>query len=164
MANDKHRARQNARRRGAAFEKRIADILGGEVWRGEDGDVEAREYRIEAKYRANLQLESTHTLRDWIEQLNGYRARWHPEKRCALAFTGGAQSGGHIWVAIPIADFERLTRLDEDRRVVEHLIDKHGNDIELFRALAIAAVMALHNRQPRDIDERRDWDNDDEEC
>lgn len=158
MALDKDRARQNARRRGASFEQRVADLLGGRKWSGEDGDVEARGYRFECKYRTNLQLESTRTLRDWFEQLNGYRKQWADEKLCALAFTGGAQSGGEIWVAIPIADFDRLTAADEDRRLVADLVAKYGDGTDLYRKFTEALVLELSSRPPVDD---YDWTDDD---
>lgn len=92
------------RRRGADFEKRLARRLGGYRWPGLDGDIEIPQgWRIECKYREGLVLDSRSELRYWLEQLYGYAKRWGPEKRWALALTGGrGYRKGAVYVLMPL--------------------------------------------------------------
>lgn len=136
----KDKDRQLARRRGSDFEKRLAARLGGYVWQGQDGDVEARGYRIECKHRTGLRFEDNFTFRDWIKQVAGYRAKWGAAKHWCLAITGGAQSGGEIFIVLPIEEFERLTELDEDRQLLERFHAKYPDYQE--RVVKVVEQMA----------------------
>jgi len=98
------------RRHGSDFEKRLARDTDGYRHPGLDGDVETRErIRIEAKYRVGLNLESGHTLRDWLDQVYRYVEKWGPDKRWALCFTGGkTYRNSAVFVIIPFAEWRRL--------------------------------------------------------
>jgi hypothetical protein len=99
------------RRHGSDFEKRVATKVGGYVWRGLDGDVEdyTHGYRIECKYRVGLNLESGHTLKDWLDQVARYALKWPPGRRWALVFTGGkSYQNAALFVVLPFAEWRRL--------------------------------------------------------
>lgn len=66
-------------------------------------------------------------LREFHEQINRYRElEKNASQPFALAYSGGASFNREIWVSIPIADFERFTRLDaavgEVRRFRDQLV------------------------------------------
>ena len=93
-----------ARRRGRDFEYRVARDLGGLVYTGIAGDVEAHGWRIEAKYTQDWKYITR--FPDWIKQIKGYAKKWPPEKRWALAMTGGGKTGTYI--VLPIEFFREL--------------------------------------------------------
>lgn len=125
-----------ARRRGSDFEKRVADRLGGYVWRGEDGDVEARGYRIECKYRDNLSLDTTFELRDFHEQILRYQKLIkNKDKPFLFAYTGGQKQRGEIWISMPIDEFIRLSDLDDDRRNLERFREKYPEHVDRLTVL-----------------------------
>jgi hypothetical protein len=99
-----------ARRRGRRLEYRVARFLGGIVWPGQDGDVEARGFRFECKYRQGWQLASSREMLDWLEQVQKYRER-NPGTEFALVVWGGGRKFPPL-VCLDIATFERLTRPD----------------------------------------------------
>lgn len=133
-----------ARRRGSDFEKRVAARLGGVRHPGLDGDVEARGYRIECKYRANLGLEGPE-LREWLEQVNRYRKdNWGKDQKWALAFTGGQGfSNSQIYVTIPIEEFDRLTNVDEDARLLLAFKDKYPDVREMVTNVVFSLAAGL---------------------
>jgi hypothetical protein len=139
ISSQKDRARANARRRGRGFEQKMARITGGHIHAGQDGDVEARGYRIECKYRSDLQLESSSTLRDWIEQVKRYQLGWDPSKRWAIAVTGGQQQRSEVYMIIPFGDWDRLTKAEEERTAWEQFVKAHPDLTER----ASAAVQQL---------------------
>jgi len=97
------------RRRGYEFEKRLAKRLGGYRWPGHDGDIEWRNWRIEAKYRRGLVLRSTDELKSWLEQVYGYQRKWEPGKRWAIAVTGGSgYRRGAVYVILPLEAWVEL--------------------------------------------------------
>ena len=67
-----------ARRRCRDFEYRVARDLGGLVYTGIDGDVEAHGWRIECKYTAGWKY--IHKLPDWLKQVQGYAKKWPPRE------------------------------------------------------------------------------------
>jgi len=100
------------RRHGSEFEKRIRDRIPGAYRHpGLDGDVHdyLSDTRIECKYRVGLNLESGHTLRDWLSQVFRYAEKWPKGQRWALCFTGGKTfRNAEIFVIIPFAEWRRL--------------------------------------------------------
>jgi hypothetical protein len=102
-------AGRNGRAIGYDFEHRVKKDLGGLIYSGHDGDVEARGYRIECKARTDLKLDSTTELRTIMDQIQGYE-KSNPEMTYALAFTGtGSYQRGRYWVAVDSKEFKRLT-------------------------------------------------------
>lgn len=106
----------SGRRHGADFEKRLARDTDGYRHPGLDGDVETRQrWRLEAKYRVGLQLESGHTLRDWLDQVYRYVEKWPKGKRWALVITGGkSYRNGAVFVLVTLAEWQRLVALDKE--------------------------------------------------
>lgn len=130
------RASAAARRRGSDFEKRVANRLGGYVWSGEDGDVEARGYRVECKYRDNLSLDTTFELRDFHEQILRYqRLPKNKDKPFLFAYTGGQKQRGEIWISMPIDEFIRLSDLDEDSHTLDRFREKYPEHIDRLTVL-----------------------------
>lgn len=110
--------RRRARERGKRFEQRVARLLGGLVYTGQDGDVEVPRLRlrVECKYRAGLELQSGAELREWLDQVEGYAKRWGATHDWALAFTGGRRyRQGKVYVVIPLDYFLRLVGGGDDR-------------------------------------------------
>ena len=123
-------ASQRARRRGSDFEARVAGKAGGVIWRGQDGDVDARGYRIECKYCSDLLLPSTATLRDWLDQVYRYKEQWPEDQKWALAFTGGKRyRNAQIFMIIPFEEWDRLTREAEERERWRRVMQEYP-DIE----------------------------------
>jgi len=116
-------SRTRARRRGRALEYRVANVLGGIVWPGQDGDVEARGYRIECKSRSGWRLKSTTELADFIDQIRRYQKEWPEGKRWALAIHGGGKSP--TLICIPIEDFARLTQEVEESPTLLSLVQQN---------------------------------------
>jgi hypothetical protein len=111
-----------ARRRGRDLEYRVARALGGTVWTGQDGDVDARGFRFECKYRRGWQLQHTREVLDWLKQVERYRDR-NPEIAFALVFWGGGRKFEPL-VCIPLSVFDRLTCPDSQsavRPIVERI-------------------------------------------
>lgn len=123
------RIRNNSRRRGYSYEQRVARDMGGSLWSGQNGDVEARGFRIECKYRTGLNLKSGATLREWIEQAKRNVASM-PGKNWAIAFTGGRFfNNNESYYIIPRHVFDELTKPEpetdlEDR--IEKILKKNG--------------------------------------
>ena len=102
-------AGRSGREIGYDFEHRVKKDLGGLIYSGHDGDVEARGYRIECKARTGLKLGSTSELRSFMDQIKGYEAK-NLGMKYALAFTGtGSYQRGRYWVAVDSEEFKRLT-------------------------------------------------------
>lgn len=147
------KARYNARRRGAEFEKRVARLLGGTIHPGLDGDVSARGYMLECKYRHDLTLQSTSELREFHEQIERYRREhWPRGQRYALVYTGGKSfNNAQIYVSIPIEEFERLTRENADRQELDHFFDKYPDwrerVLNLIQSLAIRLSQEIRAEQ-----------------
>lgn len=149
MANKKKsNGKSLARRRGSDFEKRVANRLGGVRWEGLDGDVEARGYRIECKYRAGLGLEGPE-LREWLEQVNRYRKdNWSKDQKWALAFTGGQGfANSQIYVTIPLEEFDRLTKVDEDARLLQAFKEKYPDIQEMITNVVFALAAGLKEEE-----------------
>lgn len=109
-------------------------MLGGHRHTGENGDVEARGYRVECKYRSRLGLESGYTLKEWIEQAER-NVKDEPGKKWALAITGGQSFGSKVFFLIPSDEFIRLTDLDEDRQILDAFKVKYPNPIKRLEVL-----------------------------
>lgn len=106
------RSPPRGRRRGADFEKRLVKLVGGYRWPGLDGDIETPEgWRLECKYRAGLRLDSTMELREWIEQVTRYSRAWPPEKKWAIAITGGRSfQRGQVFILLSLETWLELLR------------------------------------------------------
>lgn len=127
---------RSGRKIGYDFEHRVKRKLEGRIWDGHDGDVDARGFRIECKARTGLRLESTTTLRDWMDQIKRYEDQ-NPGIPYALAFTGtGNYQRGRIWVATDIDNFANLTdpatngmilaQMERIATLLEERTDEHG--------------------------------------
>lgn len=130
-----------SRDRGRAFEYRVANKLGGMVWPGQDGDVEARGYRIECKRREKWKLNSTTELSDFMEQVQRYRKGWPKGKKWALALHGGGRTP--TLICIPIEDFELLTREVEESDSLVELVQRNAH---VFRQVLELAGMEGHEQ------------------
>lgn len=114
-------AGRNGREIGYDFEHRVKKDLGGLIYSGHDGDVEARGYRIECKARSDLKLGSLTELRSIMDQIHGYEKK-NPGMRYALAFTGtGSYQRGRYWVAVDSQEFKRLTDPVSPRMILDTL-------------------------------------------
>ena len=112
-SNGKSSTQARAKRRGKATEKSVARQLqpGATVYPGQPGDVRYQDYIIEVKHRYDYNGVSQ--LGEW-ERQSLDNAKHHDEGTIpAMAFTGGKPRGGRIWIAVPIAEFRRLTQGDE---------------------------------------------------
>jgi hypothetical protein len=99
--------RQKAKNRGRSWEYQIAKLLGGiRHLLSRAGDVEARGYLIECKYRKDA--EGCKALAEWIAQAKNDAKKLGLKWGVAINFGDG--SGG--FVLIPAKDFEMLTRRD----------------------------------------------------
>lgn len=93
---------QRARRRGSAFEYRVARStkeLGSYVYKGVDGDVATEKHIIECKYRTGWRLQDLKELGSWIDQAKRNAAAWARRKdprQWVIAFTGGGRTGTYV--------------------------------------------------------------------
>lgn len=114
-------AGRNGREIGYDFEHRVKKDLGGLIYSGHDGDVEARGYRIECKARTDLRLNALNELRQIMDQIKGYEDK-NPDCKYALAFTGtGSYQRGRYWVAVDAKEFKRLTDPVSPRMLLDEL-------------------------------------------
>ncbi len=114
-------AGRNGREIGYDFEHRVKKDLGGLIYSGHDGDVEARGYRIECKARTDLKLGALTELRQIMDQIQGYEKK-NPGMQYALAFTGtGSYQRGRYWVAVDAMEFKRLTDPVSPRMLLDEL-------------------------------------------
>lgn len=133
-------ARSNARRHGLDTEHRIAKVMGGVVYAGQDGDVEARGYRVECKYRTDL---NTAEIKDWHNQILGYEKR-NPGKKFVLAYTGGkAFHNAQIWVSMKIEEFLRLSDLDNDQKMIEAFKAEKAGEFDHARKIIEALAISM---------------------
>lgn len=109
-----------ARRRGKEFEKKVARLLEGHVHLGQDGDVKAGQWMVEAKYRSGLKFHGPDELRSFLEQVNRYvETRWPKGQRWILAITGGRYapfpklSKSGTFVLMSVEEYKRLRDIDD---------------------------------------------------
>jgi len=140
-------ARANARRLGNDTEFRIAKTLGGTIWAGQDGDVEARGYRVECKYRSNL---NSAELGDWHNQIGGYE-KSNPGKEFVLAYTAGKKfQNAQIWISMKVEEFIRLTNLDKEQKLIDAFKAEKAGEFDHARqiieqlAISMAREMVAH--------------------
>lgn len=143
-----NRARQRARRRGADFERRLAQLLDGRVYPGQAGDVEAGGVIYECKYRDGLA--SLGELPSFIEQ-----ARRNSDARgmpWALALTGGRRfHNAAVYILLPLAEYQRLRTLAqaaEDEATLLRRWEAEAGDVrQALLALFDRAVVACAKRK-----------------
>lgn len=134
------------RQRGSNYEYKIKNALGGTIWQGQDGDVLARGFRIECKFRSDFKLESSTTLRDWVSQVERYRVE-NPGIDFALAFGGGGRGPTRNWVAVPLPKFEEMTRKLQYLEDLKDFNYVYEDAVEELEKLGMA--MAMHILEKR---------------
>jgi hypothetical protein len=134
------------RQRGSAFEYKIKNALGGRIYTGQDGDVEARGFRIECKYRTAFRLESPGTLADWVAQIERYAVQ-NPDLDFALAFGGGGRGKLRNWVAVPLLKFEEMTSRLQMLDDLADFVYVYEDAVEEIEKLGMA--MAMHILEKR---------------
>lgn len=146
-------SRRQAAQRGYAFERWVADHNGGEVWPGQDGDVDAHGYRVECKYRSGLS--SYGELHQHIEQAQ--RNSKASGKPWVLALTGGKDYQNYaVFALVPFEEWDRLSRLEDDKKALLPLMQPSGT---YFRAL-VNAFYSLSFEMAEEL-RARDRDGDD---
>lgn len=93
-----------ATRRGHDFEYRVAKLVDGLVYAGQDGDVEVpgTDIRIECKYSDGF---GYMRFKEWHDQIAAYEAK-AKGKRFVLAYSGGkSYQNARIWFSVPDALF-----------------------------------------------------------
>lgn len=129
------------RQRGSAYEYKIRNALQGRIYTGQDGDVEARGFRIECKFRTAFKLESPTTLADWIAQIERYQKK-NPDTDFALAFGGGGRGPLRNWVAVPLSKFEEMTtklQIIDDLKDFTYVYEDVVEEVE-----KLGMAMAVH--------------------
>lgn len=144
------KARAAARRNGSRHEFSVAKKLGGYRHEGQDGDVEARGYRLECKFRTGIPLEEIPNteLANWFQQIERYQNQ-NPGKPFALAYSGGRASKQGIWIAVPIEEFIRLTDADEDRRMLSGFHTKYPDAVERVSAVLTELARQISNESKK---------------
>ena len=103
--------RYAARRRGADFEKRLAALMGGTVYHGQAGDVDYKEFTVEAKYVTGLIRLGD--LPNFIEQAKRNSA--NRGKPWLLAMTGGKTfNNAEVYVLAPLSTWLSKSEEVED--------------------------------------------------
>lgn len=101
--------------RGYAFERWVAEHNGGSVYPGADGDVDAHGYRVECKYRSNL--DTYGELHHHVEQAQ--RNSEASGKPWVLAITGGRDYQNYaVFALVPFEEWDRLSRLEDTKRAL----------------------------------------------
>lgn len=114
---------RQARRRGKALEKRVADILGGQLYPGQAGDVVWGDWVIECKYRHGYRLERQDQLRHWVAQAQENARRQGKAKWCLVVYGG---KGTEYLAVLPLTEFSRGGPMNGHRfpDIVDRLLDR----------------------------------------
>ncbi len=104
-------SRRQARRRGKALEKRVAETLDGLLHPGQAGDVlvlgrDGETWILEVKYRKGYLLDRKDQLGRWIEQAKGNAVRRGRGEKWGLVLYGGR--GTDLLFLCPLAWVQEL--------------------------------------------------------